>query len=114
MYTIIKYHISELLYSGKLLQYKLLCFTYTIIINNKFEEAAPPLHNNRTLYLYLGYPVEATVKERVCKKTSDVQSKKIKIETGYTLSPEIEDDLHNHKHRTSQIYLTSQNSKSSD
>ena len=46
-------------------------------------------------YLYLWYPVETTVEERVCKKTSNVQSKKVKVQSCYTPSPKVEVNLHN-------------------
>ena len=45
-------------------------------------------------YLYLWYPVETTVEERVCKKTSDVQSKKVKVQPCYTPSPKVKENLY--------------------
>lgn len=49
-------------------------------------------------YLYLRYPEKPTVEERVCQKTSNVQSKEIKIESCHTPPPEVEEDLHCHVH----------------
>ena len=50
------------------------------------------------LYLYLRYPEQSTVKERIGEKASDIQSKKIKVEACHTPPPEIEENLHVHVH----------------
>ena len=45
-------------------------------------------------YLYLRNPEKTTVEERVCKKSCDIQSKKIKVQSCHTPSPKIEENLH--------------------